>query len=89
MRNGGKLVEVGFVEPFFQVPFYDIVVREKQILGSRASSRSDFREVVDLVNRGRSIRSIGESIPMGQVNQALENLKNGKYLTRNALVLPF
>ena len=89
LRNGGKLVEVGFVEPFFQAPFYDIVVREKQILGSRASSRSDFREVVDLVNRGKIDPSIGESIPMGQVNQALENLKNGKYLTRNALVLPF
>ena len=89
LRNGGKLVEVGFAEPFFQAPFYDIVVREKQILGSRASSRSDFREAVDLVNRGKIDPSIGESIPMGQVNQALENLKNGKYLTRNALVLPF
>ena len=89
LRNGGKLVEVGFVEPFFQAPFYDIVVREKQILGSRASSRSDFREVVDLVNRGKIDPSIGESIPISQVNKALENLKNGKYLTRNALVLPF
>jgi propanol-preferring alcohol dehydrogenase len=89
LRNGGKLVEVGFAEPAFQAPFYDIVVREKQILGSRASIRSDFREVVDLVNQGKIDPSIGESIPMGQVNQALENLKNGKYLTRNVLVLPF
>jgi len=32
---------------------------------------------------------IGELIPIRQVNQALENLKNGKYLTRNVLVLPF
>jgi len=89
LRNGGKLVEVGFAEPAFQAPFYDIVVREKQVLGSQASSRSDFREVVDLVNQGKIDPSIGESIPIGQVNQALENLKNGKYLTRNVLVLPF
>ena len=89
LRNGGKLVEVGFAVPTFHAPFYDIVVKEKQILGIRASSRSDFREVVDLVNQGRIDPSIGESIPMGHVNQALENLKNGKYLTRNVLVLPF
>jgi D-arabinose 1-dehydrogenase-like Zn-dependent alcohol dehydrogenase len=28
-------------------------------------------------------------IPIGKINEALENLKNGKYLTRSVLVLPF
>jgi D-arabinose 1-dehydrogenase-like Zn-dependent alcohol dehydrogenase len=88
-RNGGKVVEVGYVEPILHAPFYDIVIREKQILGSRASSRSEFREVVNLVNAGQIDPNIGELIPIGKINEALENLKNGKYLTRSVLVLPF
>ncbi len=60
---------------------YDVVIEEKQILGSRASNRSEFREVVNLVNTGKLDPNIGELIPIGQVNQALANLKNGKYLT--------
>lgn len=88
-RNGGKVVEVGYVEPILHAPFYDVVIEEKQILGSRASNRSEFREVVNLVNTGKLDPNIGELIPIGQVNQALANLKNGKYLTRSVLVLPF
>ena len=88
-RNGGKVVEVGYVEPILQAPLYDIVIKEKQILGSRASRRSEFREVVNLVNSGKLDPHIRELVPISQVNRALENLKHGKYLTRSVLLLPF
>jgi len=88
-RNGGRVVEVGYVEPVLHAPFYDIVIKEKQILGSRASNRSEFREVVNLVNSGKLDPNIRELVPISKVNQALENLKTGKYLTRSVLVMPF
>ena len=88
-RNGGKVVALAYVDPTMEIPSYDIVIREKQIVGSRAVSRSEFREVVNLVNSGKVRPHIGELIPIRQVNEALANLKNGKYLTRTVLTLPF
>ncbi len=88
-RNGGRVVEVGYVEPILEAPFYDVVIREKQILGSRASTRSEFREVVGLVNAGKLDPHIGELIPIDHVNRALQDLKEGKFLTRSVLVFPF
>jgi alcohol dehydrogenase, propanol-preferring len=88
-RNGGKVVALAYVDPTMEIPSYDIVIREKQVVGSRAVSRSEFREVVNLVNSGKVRPHIGELIPIRQVNEALANLKNGKYLTRTVLTLPF
>ncbi len=88
-RNGGKVIALAYVDPKMEIPSYDIVIREKQVIGSRAITRSEFREVVNLVNTGRIEPHIGERIPIRQVNEGLENLKNGKYLTRSVLLLPF
>jgi len=88
-KNGGRVVVVGYVEQQLEAPFYDIVIREKQIVGSRAATRNEFREVVNLVNSGQLDPDIGELIPISQINQALENLNSGKYLTRSVLTFPF
>jgi len=88
-RSGGKVVVLGYVDPKLEIPSYDVVIREKQVLGSRAVTRSEFHEVVKLVNIGKLDPHIGELIPIGHVNEALENLKKGKYLTRSVLMLPF
>jgi propanol-preferring alcohol dehydrogenase len=88
-RNGGKVIALAYVDPRLEIPSYEIVIREKQVIGSRAVTRSEFREVVNLVNSGKLEPHIGELIPIRHVNEALENLKNGKYLTRSVLILPF
>jgi len=88
-RNGGKVIALAYVDPRMEIPSYDIVIREKQIIGSRAVTRSEFREVVNLVNSGKLEPHIGELIPIRHINEALENLKNGKFLTRSVLMHPF
>jgi propanol-preferring alcohol dehydrogenase len=88
-RNGGKVVCMGYVDPVLEFSSYDIVIKEKQVLGSRACTRAEFREVVALVNSGRLDPDIGELVPISEVNQALENLRQGRYLTRTVLTLPF
>ncbi len=88
-RNGGKVVAMGYVDPVLEIPSYEIVIKEKQVVGSRALTRAEFREVVGLVNSGQLDPDIGELVPIRHINEALENLRNGRYLTRSVLTLPF
>ncbi len=88
-RNGGKVVAMGYVDPTLEIPSYEIVIKEKQVVGSRALTRAEFREVVALVNSGELDPDIGELIPIRRINEALDNLKNGRYLTRSVLLPPF
>jgi propanol-preferring alcohol dehydrogenase len=87
-RNGGTVVAMGYVDPTLEIPSYDIVIREKRVVGSRAVTRAEFREVVSLVNSGRLVPDTGEVIPIRQVNEAMAALKSGRYLTRTVLRLP-
>jgi D-arabinose 1-dehydrogenase-like Zn-dependent alcohol dehydrogenase len=48
-------------------------------VGSRALTRAEFREVEALVNSGQLDPDIGELIPIRRINEALDNLKNGRY----------
>ena len=88
-RNGGKVIAMGYVDSVLEIPSYDIVIKEKQVLGSRACTRSEFREVVALVNSGQLDPDIGELVPIRNLNEALDNLRHGRYLTRTVLMLPF
>ena len=88
-RNGGKVIAMGYVDSVLEIPSYDIVIKEKQVLGSRACTRGEFREVVALVNSGQLDPDIGELVPIRNVNEALDNLRHGRYLTRTVLMLPF
>ena len=88
-RHGGRVVVVGYVDPTLHAPFYDVVIREKQIFGVRAATRKEFREIVGLVNSGQFAPDIGEIIPLTKVNEAIQELKKGEYLTRNVLQISF
>jgi 2-desacetyl-2-hydroxyethyl bacteriochlorophyllide A dehydrogenase len=89
VRNGGMVVAMGYVDPTLEIPSYDIVIREKQVVGTRALTRMEFREVVALVNSGAFDPDIGELVPISRINEAFDNLRNGRYLTRTVLTLPF
>jgi propanol-preferring alcohol dehydrogenase len=88
-RKGGKVVVMGYVTPELGVPGYDLVINEKQVLGCRASTRADLREAVRLVNSGRIDPDIEAVIPVREVNKALEDLEQSKFLTRSVLSFPF
>lgn len=88
-RNGGTVVAMGYVDPRLEIPSYEIVIKEKRILGSRAITRSGFREVVELVNAGLLDPDIGELIPIARVNEAMESLRAGRYLARTVMMPPF
>lgn len=88
-RNGGRVVAMGYVDPELPIPSYEITIREKRVLGSRGLSRAEFRDVVRLVNEGRLDPDVGEIIPARLVNQALADLRAGRFLTRSVLRMPY
>lgn len=88
-RHGGTVVAMGYVDQALDIPSYEIVIHEKRVLGSRAITRAEFRDLVTLVNDGRLDPDIGELVPIANVNDALSKLRAGQYLTRTVLMLPF
>ena len=87
--EGGKYTVTMSPPPNYRPDSYDIVIREKRVVGTRALTRMEFREVVALVNSGAFVPDIGELVPIGRVNEAFDNLRQGRYLTRTVLTLPF
>lgn len=88
-RNGGTVIAMGYVDPTLEIPSYEIVIREKRVVGSRAITRAEFREVVGLVNAGQLDPDIGELIPIQRVNAAFDDLRHGRFLARSVLMPPF
>ena len=88
-RNGGTVVAMGYVAPVLEIPSYEIVIREKRVIGSRAITRAEFRTLVAQVNRGALVPDIGEQVPAARINQALDDLRHGRTLARTVLMMPF
>lgn len=86
---GGRVIAMGYVENELSIPAYDVVIREKKVMGSRSISRTEFKEVVEWVNRGDLDPDIGEIVPIDEINTAYEKLKRGEYLTRTVLLTTF
>ncbi len=59
------------------------------MVGSRAITRTEFRELVDLVNSGALDPDIGELVPAARINDALDDLRHGRTLARTVLMMPF
>lgn len=88
LKRGGTLVLLGYApgQPF-HADSTDVVLTEKRIAGSRASSKQDLIEVIHLVERGAITPVITQRFPLEQVNQALDTLRAGEVLGR-AVVIP-
>jgi propanol-preferring alcohol dehydrogenase len=79
VRKGGKFVLIGY-QPgvdFIEHPT-KILLNEKQVLGSRASSLSELKEVVSLVASGKLKLSVTRRFRLDQVNEALAALSRGE-----------
>ena len=89
LRHGGRAVALGYVDRELAVPSYEVTIREKRVVGSRAASRSQFREIVGLVNDGLLVPDVDQRIPARRVNEALEDLRHGRFLTRAVIEMPY
>jgi D-arabinose 1-dehydrogenase-like Zn-dependent alcohol dehydrogenase len=86
LRRGGKLLFVGY-DPKnpFQANSYRMVSQELEIAGSRASSRSELRQVVDLVQRKKIRAVVTETYSLPEVNNVLARLAKNEIIGRAVL----
>ncbi len=85
-RKGGRIVVVGWAGVAFSIPFQDICMGEKEIVGTRASNRQDLVEAVGLVAAGKTTPYVSDRFPLSEINTALHRLAAGEIYGRGVLV---
>lgn len=86
VRPGGKIVALAYGEDYFTVNCQELVIKEKEVLGLRGSTRQDLRECIELVEKGEIIPYVSSTYSLEQINEALDSLRNCRSLGRSAIV---
>ncbi len=88
LRPDGALVLIGYTpDQLSTFRTMDVVLNDFRIIGSRASGRQEFTEVIDLLSAGRLTPVVSRTYALAEVNTALEDLRNGGIIGR-AVVIP-
>jgi propanol-preferring alcohol dehydrogenase len=85
-RRKGTCVLVGLPPGEFQIPLFDVVLKRLTIRGSFVGTREDLAEAL-AVSADSGIRSVIETLPLSQVNEAVTRLKAGQVPGRIVLTM--
>jgi propanol-preferring alcohol dehydrogenase len=88
VKRAGRLVFVGYTPqlPLSVMP-HELVRNELEIVGSRANTKLELQETMDLVARGRITPIVDRLFPLAEVESAFDALREGRSLGRNVLVI--
>ena len=86
VRPGGKVIVVGYIDAGFRANYQDIMMNEKEIIGIRASNPENLKEAIDLVNRRIIDPYVFDVKPLGEINEAMDRLRQGGSLGRTVLL---
>jgi propanol-preferring alcohol dehydrogenase len=75
LRPGGRLVEVAYQDESIAGSFYDLVMREKEIVGSLSSTKEDLKDTIRFVAEGVLDPIVVETYSLSDINIALERLR--------------
>jgi NADPH:quinone reductase-like Zn-dependent oxidoreductase len=89
MRFGGTFCPVGGEMNEIPLRVVDLISRELNVHGVRASTRNDQRIVVELLEKSRITMPIYAVLPLSQVAQAHRLLENGKDLVGRIVLHPW
>lgn len=87
LRPGGRVVVVGYGDAQFTASYQDLVIREKEIVGIRGSTRQDLAECIGLVERGIVKPIVDKTYPLADINKGLSDLREGRNMGRTAIVM--
>jgi propanol-preferring alcohol dehydrogenase len=88
VKRAGRLVFVGYTPelPMSVMP-HELVRNELEIVGSRANSKQELQETMDLVARGRIKPIVDRIFPLAEIEGAFDALREGRPLGRNVLAI--
>jgi propanol-preferring alcohol dehydrogenase len=88
LGRGGKLIIIGY-KPGHTFPLdpLDCLNREIEVRGSRASNKEELRAVIKLVAAGKIKPVVTREFALAEVNEALQELKAGKIISRAVIRL--
>jgi len=84
--RGGKVIIVGFSEHKFSSDLYNLMIQEKEIIGTRASTKQDLIEAVRLVEQGKIHPYVSDTFSLEEIHEALDRLRKGKIMGRGVLL---
>lgn len=85
LAKGGALVVVGLFGGQIKVPLLQAVVNEYQIMASLWGNYNELREVIELASQ-RKIKHVFQRFSLRQINQAIDQLKQGQIIGRAVIV---
>jgi 2-desacetyl-2-hydroxyethyl bacteriochlorophyllide A dehydrogenase len=88
LKRAGRLVFVGYTPelPMSVMP-HELVRNEWEIMGSRATTKQELQETMDLVAQGRIQPIVDRVFPLEDVELAFEALQQGNSLGRNVVAV--
>ena len=86
VKKGGRLVFVGYVPeiPMSLLPHYT-VRNELEIMGSRANSKQELQDTMNLVAAGKVRPIVDRVFPLADVERAFDALRQGASIGRNVV----
>lgn len=85
IRPGGKVVALGYAADHFTVNCQELVIKEKEVLGLRGSTRQNLVESIALVEQGKLVPFVSDRFRLADFNDALDFLRSGKGLGRSVI----
>lgn len=86
IRPGGKVVALAYAAPNFSINCQELVIKEKEVLGIRGSTRQDLRDSIALVESGQLVPFVSKTYRLEEINDALDSLRTCQGLGRSAIV---
>ncbi len=86
IRPGGKVIALAYAEDHFTINCQELVIREKEVLGIRGSTRQDLADSIELVESGRLVPYVSKTYRLEEINDALDSLRECKSLGRSAII---
>lgn len=88
LKRAGRLVFVGYTPelPMSVMP-HELVRNEWEIMGSRATTKQELQETMDLVGQGRIQPIVDRIFPLKDIELAFEALRQGQSLGRNVIAV--
>ncbi|GHT01576.1 zinc-dependent alcohol dehydrogenase [Synergistales bacterium] len=84
---GGKVIVTGYNDPTFEANFQNIMKLEKEIIGTRAVTRTELAEVVNLAEEKKIVPYVYKTIPFEDINEGLGMLRNNSAKGRVVLMM--